>query len=767
MKKNFTPALKQICFSLSLLSGILLSTVSFAQKELSSKTIEIKKSNTVTMKAIMQADKQKQNPQMLRSAKERRNKIEEFEKRTGRRLNPVLQKKKESSGQQAARAGAADNSLNTSASGSQPANPVLNFVGAELLEPGNFGFTPPDVVGDVGPQDIVSLTNERVRIINKNNIKQVNSFGIDNFFTAGFGEETITSDPHVRYDRLSGRWFFCAISLGEDSSNNILLAVSKGSNITDTTSFIFYKFPYDIIPGLDANLSKGFFDYPTLGVDAHSILIGGNIFQRFYEGSISYVIDKKSLLNGVIRLAAFSGGAAGILFTPQGVQNDDGAERFSYFACVDNSEYSLLHILRVRYNNAGAVAGGVLFDIISPTGPTYPVNTKDAPVILDGLDDRFLAAMIMKNKITDESTLVTAHQFHMDAAGNPSTTGGRLGVRWYEMQSLSQVPSIKQKGTLIDSKCEQPFTFWNGSLAVNGQGHMLLSASRSSQFTFPETVISGRLACDNSGYTQPPLRVSKAKGPYDLDFFGILFGGERWGDYSQVVVDPTDNMTMWAFGEFGSNSEFDTTFNWAIQVSVIRAPAPPKFKIEFDKKETDKIKIKSTESDCKGFFDPGQGYQKRLKAQILGANTVQVKRIKFNDPSNLVLTVNNNQFVPGDYILAITNPDGQSTFQTFSIGGGASITNADKTLQSGRIIAKELKVFPNPANAKLTVQTDGLLAGSTIRVFDMSGRIVLRKFAGEKQVTTQIDVSTLGNGTYIIEIKNNLESYINKFVVEK
>jgi Secretion system C-terminal sorting domain len=622
-------------------------------------------------------------------------------------------------------------------------------------------------VGDVGPNDIVSLTNERVRIINKNNLKDVNSFGIDNFFSVGLGVETITSDPHVRYDRLTGRWFFCIISIDENISNRIILAVSKGSNIKDTSSFMFYEFPYDIIPGLGP-LAKGFFDYPTLGVDANSLLIGGNVFDDVgYAGSISYVIDKKALLNGTLRIAAFAGGAANILFTPQGVQNDNADERFSYFACGDNLEYSLLHILRVRYRNDGAVAGGILYDITSPTGPGYPVNTKDAPVVLDGLDDRFLAAMMMKNKITDQSTLVTAHQFHMDANGRPSTSGGRLGVRWYEFQNLSQVPSIKQRGTLVDAKCEQPFTFWNGSLAVNGQGHMLLSASRSSQFTFPETVISGRLACDPMGYTQPPLKVSKAKGPYELDFINILFGGERWGDYSQVVVDPTDNMTMWAFGEFGSNSQFDTTFNWAVQVSEVRAPSPPKFKIEFDKKESDKIKITGSDAGCKGFFDPGPGYQKRLKAQIFGANTVQVRKIKFDDPTSLVLTVNDKQFVPGDYILVITNPDGQSSFQTFSIGGDASQATTSGSLQAEQINTKELKVFPSPANSLLTIQTNGLLANSAIQVFDISGRIVLRKFAGEKQVTAQIDVSKLGNGTYFIQIKNNKETYTNKFVVER
>ncbi len=770
MTKKIYALLKKSFFGFAFIGSMLLSSSVSAQTELPLQKIEVKRSNTVTMKAIMQADKLKQSPQLLRNAKERRNKIEEYEKKSGRKLNPALKKDKNQVNRQA-QANTADDGITALAAGafgSAPAQPTLNFVGAELLEPGNLGVTPPDVVGDVGPADIVSMTNERIRIINKNNLSDVNSFGIDNFFTVGLGVETIVSDPHVRYDRLSGRWFFCAISINEPASNRVVLAVSKGSNIKDTTSFTFFDFPYDIIPGLDSNLSGGFFDYPTLGVDAHSILIGGNIFQASYEGSISYVIDKQALLNGTIRLGAFSGGGASTLFTPQGVQNDDDEERFSYFACGDNLEFSLLHILRVRYRSDGAVAGGVLFDINSPTGSGYPVNTKDAPVILDGLDDRFLAAMVMKNKNTNQSTLVTAHQFHMDATGKPSATGGRLGVRWYEFQNLSQVPSIKQKGTLVDTKCEQPFTYWNGSVAVNGQGHMLLSASRSSQFTFPETVISGRLVCDESGYTQPPLQVSKSKGPYDLDFFSILSGGERWGDYSQVVVDPTDNMTMWAFGEFGSNSEFDTTFNWAVQVSQIRGPSPPKFKIEFDKKETDKIRIKGLDMSCKGFFDPGAGYQKRLKAQIFGANNVQVKKLKFGNPTSLVLTVNNRQFVPGDYILVITNPDGQSSFQTFSISGAtAALATTNANLLGEQVITKELKVFPSPANAQITIQTNGLLANSTIQVFDMGGAVVLRKFAGEKQITAQIDVSKLGNGTYIIQIKNNKETYINKFVVEK
>jgi hypothetical protein len=754
--------------ALSLIS--LLPVALLAQRSQPGKTHELGKGNTVSLAIIMQVDRQQASFKMGKDGKQRKDKIKEYEERSGRPLNPGV-RNRTNAPLSIRSAEAAARQLNATAflRGSQPAKPNVNFVGAELIEPGNFGVTPPDVMGDVGSENILSLTNERIRIINKKNIQQVISIGIDNFFTLGLGKPTIVSDPHVRYDRLTGRWFICAISVNENFSNRLLLAVSQSAVVNDSSFFTFFDFTYDAIPGLPAELVAGFFDYPTLGVDARALLIGGNVFNTqgtILLNSISYVIDKKELLNGVLKITAFAGGIFGVLVTPQGVQNDTPEEPYSYFATTDKDFFSVLHVVRVEYGGDGNAKDATVFDIESPTGNIYPVVTKDAPIVLDGLDDRFLAAMIMKNKITKQSTLVTAHQFHMDGNGMPSTTGGRLGVRWYEFDNLAQTPSIKQKGTLVDAKCEQPFTYWNGSLAVNGQGHMLLSASRSSQFTFPEVVISGRLACDPTNYTQPPLQVSTAKGPYDLDRSNIIFrGGERWGDYSQVVVDPTDNMTMWAFGDFGSNSAPDTTFNWAMQVTSIKAPAPPRFRV---RREADKIFITSTENSCKGFFDPGSGYDKRLKAQILGPNNVAVKNIMFTDPNNLVLTVNATQLVPGNYIVVVTNPDEQSSFQVLRITGNTTVgARTGLNDKESEVVVKELKIFPSPARQQIIVQIGtGLMANSTLQIVDMAGKTVIQRFAAEKQLNTQLDISRLAPGTYFVQINNSKETYAGKFVVE-
>src|SRR6185295_14999349 len=43
----------------------------------------------------------------------------------------------------------------------------------------------------------------------------------------------------------------------------------------------------------------------------------------------------------------------------------------------------------------------------------------------------------------------------------------------------------------------------------------------------------------------------------------------RWGDFSQTVVDPNDDMTMWTFQEY-----CDKTDGWAVRVLQLRAPLP-------------------------------------------------------------------------------------------------------------------------------------------------------------------------------------------------
>src|SRR5207245_9938739 len=44
---------------------------------------------------------------------------------------------------------------------------------------------------------------------------------------------------------------------------------------------------------------------------------------------------------------------------------------------------------------------------------------------------------------------------------------------------------------------------------------------------------------------------------------------QRWGDFSQTVVDPADDMTLWTIQEW-----CDVTNSWGVEVVQLKAPPP-------------------------------------------------------------------------------------------------------------------------------------------------------------------------------------------------
>ncbi|MGH9802892.1 MAG: hypothetical protein ACRD82_21200, partial [Blastocatellia bacterium] len=88
-------------------------------------------------------------------------------------------------------------------------SPSLSFTAATMADTNAF---PPDTMGAVGPTQFLLAANGRIRVFNKNtgSVGQLDA-DIDSFFSsvrAGF----ITTDPRVRYDRHSGRWFILIIN---------------------------------------------------------------------------------------------------------------------------------------------------------------------------------------------------------------------------------------------------------------------------------------------------------------------------------------------------------------------------------------------------------------------------------------------------------------------------------------------------------------------------------------------------------------------------
>src|SRR5207253_2035658 len=123
------------------------------------------------------------------------------------------------------------------------------------------GFIPPDSMGAVGPTQYLLCVNGRIKVFDKFGVLGPLNTTTDNFFSSVTTDRT--SDPRVRYDRLSGRWFVIMIDVPATQKNNkILLAVSSGAIITDASSFTFFSFGHSTVSPLGD--SNKFADYPTL-----------------------------------------------------------------------------------------------------------------------------------------------------------------------------------------------------------------------------------------------------------------------------------------------------------------------------------------------------------------------------------------------------------------------------------------------------------------------------------------------------------------------
>jgi len=530
-----------------------------------------------------------------------------------------------------------------------------SFLGTQLAD--GPGVVPPDSMGGVGPSQVAVVVNGRLRFFDKAGNLQFD-VDLDAFFDPVRNGSDV-SDPHIRYDRLSRRWVIVAINV-ESPSNRVLIAASSGPTISPQSSFEFFAFGQ---PPADELL---FADYPTLGVDRSALYIGVNNFDisgQFVSTS-GFVIHKAALLNGTFTGFAFRNLGTAFVpgpFAPQGASSDDPTLGQGYFIGVDSLGPGPLYLRRVSNpDGTPTISGNLILDVPATTFP-QSVPAQGTPSDLDGLDDRLLAAVIAKDPASGAPRLWTAHNIEVDAAGNASSSGGRDGSRWYEID-LSGTPALVQSGTVFDPAVASPASYWVPSIAANGPGQALLGSSFAGAGRFAGISIAQRFRGDPPGTLSAPLLVQPGLAAYDVP--SIPPGDpQRWGDYSQVVVDPSNEMTFWTFQEY-----VNATDSWAVRAIQVRArpPATPSAarpaRVPNGRRSVS-VRITGTSSDGSAFFDPGPdtggpGFANHIAARI--GSAVKVNGIVFLDATHLKLDLDTRGARPGARRLTITNPDGQS-----------------------------------------------------------------------------------------------------------
>ncbi len=124
-------------------------------------------------------------------------------------------------------------------------------------------------------------------------------------------------------------------------------------------------------------------------------------------------------------------------------------------------------------------------------------------------------------------------------------TTQQVAPRWYEVRNLSTTPTIYQQGTLPATGGTAPLWRWMGSIAMDHSGNMAIGYSTSSQADFPSIAYSGRLATDPLGMMAQSEVQMFAGGGSQNPFLFVGVGIGRWGDYSHLSVDPSDDCTFW------------------------------------------------------------------------------------------------------------------------------------------------------------------------------------------------------------------------------
>ncbi len=574
-----------------------------------------------------------------------------------------------------------------------------NFLGSTL---GESGSVPPDNMGDVGTTQVCVAANGRIKFYARNTVcatAQTTTTGTSNTPLAGpalnadldvfFSSVTAAgvSDPHVRFDRLTSRWFIVAIDLLA-SSNRCVIAVSSGPTVTSTANFTFFSFIYDALtPVPPAPYAAGFFDYPTLGVDANALYIGGRMFNAAgtaYTGASVFVVRKSSVLGaGPIVTTAFHqiGGASTGIYTPQGVDNDDPTATQGYVIGVNSAVFSQLDFHRIS-NPGTTPTASALIPIAAPatSSPLSQVNSL-AGNILDVNDDRVFAAMIRKNKITGVSTLWTAHAIAVTSAGVGATSGAgrRNGARWYQLGNLSATPTITQSGTLFDAAATNARGFTFPSIAMSGQGHSVIGFTTASAVNFIDCGVAGRYRTDAAGTLQPFTLATAASTTYAPAFDASPF---RWGDYTQTVVDPLDDMTMWSFVQYCNAAN-----SWGVRAVQLKAPPPAtptspgtitcgnptSGNPAVGTNRTTAVTLNGTSVSNSEFFDPGTGYTNRLAVTSTGVG-VSTSNLVFVSPTQLTFNITWPQSLAGaTQTLTITNPDCQSVTTTYTFPTGCIV----------------------------------------------------------------------------------------------
>jgi hypothetical protein len=487
----------------------------------------------------------------------------------------------------------ADTAVQSSPGAATTPLPERNWAGLNFQDDRNvFGgyWIPPDTQGDVGPTVYVQIVNMIYAVYNKSTGSLIDGpRDIGSLWPANdICSYAESGDPIVLYDHLADRWVIAQMALPGATNpwpSYECIAVSKTGDPTGGAS-AFYPYTF-----LFSNTKMN--DYEKIAIWPDGIYMTANQFcdptlepqctANGWGGQGVKVYNKAQMYSGLPQalvqsmyfdlytvnpnlgamLPASLDGAAPPAGAPALYAEFDsdrtgfpGVYQLDIWQFhVDWTNTALSTFTPVANVTVASFDADVCHNFLSDTNcipqPGYPYPPKG----LDAISDRLMYRLQYRN-FGAYQTLVTSHTV------NANGPAGYSGIRWYELCNAGAGWAVRQQSTYAIDGASR----WMPSAAMNGLGDIAIGYSISSSTVYPSIRYAVHSAAMNPLSTMGSEVQLIGGGGVQTYWYQDYPGGPyrgRWGDYSMMSVDPTDDCTFWYTQEYYPQT---STAHWYTQI---------------------------------------------------------------------------------------------------------------------------------------------------------------------------------------------------------
>jgi hypothetical protein len=448
---------------------------------------------------------------------------------------------------------------------------IANFEGMSNQDNFNtFGFrvNPPDPNGEAGPNHFVETVNLVFAVYSKTGTKLLGPVDTGSLW-AGFPIDECTEpsgDPVVLYDQFADRWIITqlttrGINFPDEPLNLFYNCVAISTTGDPTGSYFRYAF----------TTGFNFPDYPKIGIWKDSYIITtrefGILDPNIYGIGV-YGLERNKMIEGdpAARAVGFLATDTAVPLNligdgllPPDVDGKTKPKNDAPAPIVgtqdDNAPYGAtsdaLNIWEFDVKWRSTPIGSLVFKAQLPVAPfdsVFPCvggfgsrdclpqpGISNPAQFLDILSyrQRPTFRLAYRNLGTSESMLTNQ---------SVEALPGVAGARWYEIRRTNGAYSVHQQGTYAPGDGVHR---WMGSIAADKNGSFALGYSVvNATDVFPGIRYTGRMAGDPLG------QMTLGEGTIINGTAAQTHVNSRWGDYTDMTVDPVDDCTFWYVNEY-------------------------------------------------------------------------------------------------------------------------------------------------------------------------------------------------------------------------